>query len=55
MQGLSVQAECPLPVKYKSVRLDCGYRLDLVVDNTVIVEIKSVTRLSPVHEAQAKA
>ena len=37
---------------YKSLKLDCGYRLDLVVSDTVIVEVKAVERLAPVHEAQ---
>lgn len=41
-----------LPVIYKSVRLDCGYRLDIVVENQVIIELKSVERLMPIHEAQ---
>jgi GxxExxY protein len=41
-----------LPVVYKSVRLDCGYRLDIVVQDQVILEIKTVERLLPVHEAQ---
>jgi GxxExxY protein len=41
-----------LPVVYKSVRLDCGYRLDVVVENSVVIELKSVERLMPVHEAQ---
>lgn len=44
--------QVPLPVLYKRVRLDCGYRLDLVVDHRVIVELKTVERLLPVHEAQ---
>jgi GxxExxY protein len=42
----------PLPVKYKSVNLDCGYRLDLVVEDKIILELKTVERLLPVHEAQ---
>jgi GxxExxY protein len=42
----------PLPVVYKGMRLDAGYALDLVVDNSVVVELKSVETLSPVHEAQ---
>ena len=42
----------PLPIFYKDVILDCGYRLDLVVENTVIVEIKSVSYIAPIHEAQ---
>jgi GxxExxY protein len=41
-----------LPVVYKSVRLDCGYRLDVVVEDRVILELKAVERLMPVHEAQ---
>jgi len=51
-RGLRVEQERPLPVVYKSVKLDCGYRLDLVVENLVIVEIKAVERLNSVHEAQ---
>ena len=42
----------PLPVIYKAIRLDCGYRLDILVENRVIIEIKSVERLMPIHEAQ---
>jgi len=41
-----------LPVVYKSVRLDCGYRLDLVVEKQLILELKTVERLMPIHEAQ---
>jgi len=44
--------EVPLPLIYKGVELDCGYRLDLLVNAAVIVEIKSVERLAPIHEAQ---
>ncbi len=40
------------PVVYKAVRLDCGYRMDIVVDKQVIIELKAVERLLPVHEAQ---
>jgi len=50
--GFKVEAQKPLPVVYKDVKLDCGYRLDLVVEDAVIVEIKAVERLSPVHDAQ---
>ncbi len=50
--GLKVEQQKPLPVIYKSVRLDCGYRLDLTVEGLVIVEIKSVDQLLPIHEAQ---
>lgn len=50
--GLKLQTEVPLPVIYKGVKLDCGYRMDLLVENVVIVEIKAVERILPVHEAQ---
>jgi GxxExxY protein len=50
--GLKVEGQKPLPVVYKDVKLDCGYRLDLVVEDAVIVEIKAVERLSPIHDAQ---
>ena len=42
----------PLPVEYKSVKLDCGYRIDMLVDNKVIVELKSVDIILPIHQAQ---
>lgn len=51
-RGLKVEQQKPLPVVYKDVRLDCGYRLDLLVEDKVIVEIKAVDQLLPVHEAQ---
>ena len=42
----------PLPVKYKGVKLDCGYRVDMLVDNKVIIELKSVDKILPIHQAQ---
>jgi GxxExxY protein len=51
-RGLRVEHQKPLPVIYKNVKLDCGYQLDLVVEDSVIVEIKAVERLNSVHEAQ---
>ena len=42
----------PLPVVYKDVRLDCGYRMDIVVGRQLIIEIKAVDRIMPIHEAQ---
>ena len=51
-RGLVVEAQKPLPLIYKSVHLDCGCRLDLLVENAVIVEIKSVDTLIPIHTAQ---
>ncbi len=50
--GLRVQRQVPLPVTYKQIVLDCGYRMDAVVESAVIVEFKTVERLLPVHEAQ---
>jgi GxxExxY protein len=51
-QGLGVERQKPLPVVYRDVTLDCGYRIDLLVDGAVIVEIKAVDRLAPIHDAQ---
>jgi GxxExxY protein len=50
--GLKVEVQKPLPVVYKDVKLDCGYRLDLVVEDEIIVEIKAIEKLLPIHEAQ---
>jgi GxxExxY protein len=44
--------ELPLPVRYKDVQLDCGYRIDLLVSGDLIVEVKAVEMLLPIHEAQ---
>src|SRR6266550_2308226 len=52
LRGVPFEYEKPLPLEYKGVRLDCGYRLDLLVANAVIVEVKSVATLAPIHEAQ---
>jgi GxxExxY protein len=52
LRGLPFRSQVELPVEYKGVRLDCGYRIDLVVDNRVLVELKSVERFVAVHEAQ---
>jgi GxxExxY protein len=49
---LKVEQQKPLPVVYREVKLDCGYRLDLLVEEVVIVEVKAVDRLLPIHEAQ---
>jgi GxxExxY protein len=51
-RGFKVEQLKPLPVVYKSVKLDCGYRLDIVVESAVIVEIKAVKHLNSIHEAQ---
>jgi GxxExxY protein len=52
LKGLSSQRQVPLPLEYKGVQLDCGSRLDLLVENLVIVEIKAVEGLEPIHDAQ---
>src|SRR5262249_49644308 len=49
---ISFQMEVSLPVRYKEILLDCGYRIDLLVNGSLIVEIKSVEMLLPVHQAQ---
>jgi GxxExxY protein len=51
-RGLKVEQQKLLPVVYREVKLDCGYRLDLLVEEEVIVEIKAVDRLAPIHQAQ---
>jgi GxxExxY protein len=50
--GLGFERQVPLQVHYKEVKLDCGYRMDIVVELLVIVELKAVERIIPVHEAQ---
>ncbi|MGC1436365.1 MAG: GxxExxY protein [Terriglobales bacterium] len=52
MRGLSFQRQVELPVAYKGLKLDCGHRLDIVVENAVIVELKSIEQISPIHHAQ---
>jgi len=50
--GLKLERQNPLPICYRGITLDCGYRLDLVVEDSVIVEIKATEGLLPVHQAQ---
>lgn len=50
--GFRVEEQKPLPVTYKEVQLDCRYRLDLVVEDEIIVEVKATEKLLPIHEAQ---
>jgi GxxExxY protein len=50
--GLKVEQQKPLPIVYREVKLDCGYRLDLLVEEEVIVEVKAVDSLLPIHQAQ---
>ena len=50
--GMKVEQQKPLPVVYRGVKLECGYRLDLMIENEVVVEIKSIDKLLPIHKAQ---
>jgi GxxExxY protein len=52
LRGIGFQRQMPLPVEYKGVKLDCGYRIDLLVEDAVVLEIKCVEHILPVHEAQ---
>ncbi|MCF6180240.1 MAG: GxxExxY protein [Geopsychrobacter sp.] len=51
-RGLKIERQKLLPVFYRSQRIDCGYRLDLLVEKSLIVELKSVAKLLPIHKAQ---
>ena len=52
LRKMSLKRQEPLPIEYKGVKLDCGYRLDIVVADQLIVELKACESLQPVHEAQ---
>ncbi|HEV7857804.1 MAG TPA: GxxExxY protein [Pyrinomonadaceae bacterium] len=52
VRGVLFEREKPLPVEYKGIRLECGYRIDLLVADSVVVEVKAVENLAPIHEAQ---
>ncbi|HKD82552.1 MAG TPA: GxxExxY protein [Candidatus Angelobacter sp.] len=51
-RGLRIETQVPLPIRYREVFVDASYRLDIVVEDLVIIEIKAAERLIPVHEAQ---
>jgi GxxExxY protein len=50
--GVPFMRQVPLPVVYKGVRLECGYRMDIVVDDKIVVELKAVEQIAPIHKAQ---
>ncbi|MCC7373548.1 MAG: GxxExxY protein [Verrucomicrobiales bacterium] len=50
--GLDFRRQEPMPVRYKEVALDCGYRVDFVIENALVLELKAVTELLPIHDAQ---
>ncbi|HEV7747335.1 MAG TPA: GxxExxY protein [Pyrinomonadaceae bacterium] len=52
LRGIKFKAEDPLPLEYKGIRLKRGYRVDIVVEGLVAVEVKSVEKLAPIHDAQ---
>lgn len=51
-RGLDVKQQCPMPFHYKTVKMEVGYKIDLLVEDKVIIELKSVEELHPVHYAQ---
>jgi GxxExxY protein len=52
LNSISFERQVPLSITYKSLQLDCGYRLDFLVEKTVVLELKAVEGLQPIHEAQ---
>ena len=52
LRGIPYRKEYPLPLEYKGIQLECGYRVDILVGGAVAVEVKSVQALAPVHDAQ---
>jgi GxxExxY protein len=52
LRNIDFQSEVPLPITYKDVRLDCGYRIDILVANRVVVELKCVEAITDLHKAQ---
>src|SRR5262249_48001862 len=51
-RGMTIERQVAMPLMYHGNRLDCGYRVDFIVENAVIVEVKAVERIAPVHGAQ---
>jgi GxxExxY protein len=52
IRGIAFRQQVPLPIRYRGLDLDCGYRLDIVVADSVIVEVKAVRKVLPIHRAQ---
>jgi GxxExxY protein len=50
--GIAFERQVSLPVRYKDVRLDCGYRIDLLVETRLVIELKTVEKILPIHKAQ---
>jgi GxxExxY protein len=54
LRGIPFERQVPLPLEYRGIRLECGYRLDILVAGLVVVEVKSVEAIAPIHEAQLR-
>ena len=52
LRGISFTRQVPLPVEYKGIKLDCGYRIDVMVEDSVVLELKSIEAMLPIHDAQ---
>lgn len=52
LNHITFKLECPLPVEYKGIQLDCGYRIDILVEDEIILELKAVESIKAIHEAQ---
>jgi GxxExxY protein len=52
LRGLSFERQKPVPIEYKGTKLDCGYRLDVLVENQIVLELKACSKLEPIHTAQ---
>lgn len=52
LRGIQVQRQCNLPISYKGIYLDCGYRVDFIVEGALVVELKTVDRVLPIHKSQ---
>lgn len=52
IRGIKFEKEKPLPLEYKGTKLECGYRLDFLVEKSIVLEIKAVEAIAPIHEAQ---
>ena len=49
LRGLSFERQKPVPIEYKGTKLDCGYRLDVLVENQIVLELKACSKLEPIH------
>jgi len=52
IMGIPFELQYPVPVEYKGIKLNCGYRIDMLIDNAIVVELKSVEKILPIHQAQ---